>query len=106
VFEARACLIRETSDVLAKLAREKLTGARLAYFPITDSIDSLTLGTVNFLPKRFAELISTLSPPTEAERKEFMPRLQQVLTTRLSMSELPRQFTGINISKERSIMSV
>jgi hypothetical protein len=97
-LERRARLIRDTSDSLAQLAREKLLGARLANFPITDSIDTLTLGTVNFLPKRIADAITTFTPATENERKQILPRLQQILTSRVSTSELPRQFTDVTIS--------
>lgn len=73
-LERRARIVRDTSDSLAQLAREKLLDARyteitsrraattsahvclfrLANFPITDAVDTLTLGSVNFLPERIS----------------------------------------------------
>ena len=65
---------------------------------MTDSIDALTLGTVNFLPKRIAEVTTTLTLATENERQKILPRLQQILTSRVSTSELPIKFTNVTIS--------
>ena len=86
---------------MAQLAREKLLNARLANFPITDSIDALTLGSVNFLPKRIGEMVTGFAPATETECQQILPRLQQILTSRVSMSDLPVQFSDIVISKCR-----
>lgn len=97
-LENRARLIRETSDSLAQLSREKLLEARVPNFPVTDAIDALTLGSVNFLPKRIAEIATPTNPATESERQQIFPRLQQILTTRISTSELPMQFTNVAIS--------
>ena len=91
-------MIRDTSDALVRLARERLLNARLASFPITDSIDALTLGSVNFLPKRIAEAITIFTPATETERQQILPRLQQILISRVSTAELPPQFTDVIIS--------
>ncbi|CAF0853162.1 unnamed protein product [Rotaria sp. Silwood1] len=96
-LEHRARLIRETSDSLAQLAREKLLEARVPSFPVTDAIDAMTLGSVNFLPKRIAEVTTIFTPATESERQQILPRLQQILTTRISTSELPIQFTTVTI---------
>jgi hypothetical protein len=97
-LELRARLIRETSDSLAQLAREKLLNARVPNFPMTDAIDALTLGTINFLPKRIAEITTIFTPATETERQLILPRLQQILTARISTSDLPIQFTNVIIS--------
>ena len=97
-LEIRARLIRETSDSLAELAREKLLDARVPNFPVTDAIDALTLGSVNFLPKRIAEITTISERATESERQEILPRLQQILTARISSSQLPIQFTDVIIS--------
>jgi DNA-binding transcriptional regulator YbjK len=91
-------VIRDTSDALVQLARERLLNARLASFPITDTIDALTLGSVNFLPKRIAEAITVFTPATEAERQQIAPRLQQILISRVSTAELPSQLTDVIIS--------
>lgn len=91
-------MIRHTSDTLALLARGKLLEARVPNFPVTDAIDVLTLGTVNFLPKRIAEVTTTFTPATEKERQQILPRLQQILMARISTSELPIQFTDVIIS--------
>ncbi|CAF2842556.1 unnamed protein product [Rotaria sp. Silwood2] len=96
-LELRARLIRETSDSLAQLAREKLLEARVPSFPVTDAIDAMTLGSVNFLPKRIAEVATSFTPATESERQKILPRLQQILTARISTSELPIQFTTVII---------
>ncbi|CAF2044531.1 unnamed protein product [Rotaria magnacalcarata] len=96
-LERRAQLIRETSDCLAQLARLKLLDARLPNFPITDAVDALTLGSVNFLPERLSEGTSTYVPASENERHEILPRLQQILTARLAIAELPIQFTNVTI---------
>ncbi|CAF1025919.1 unnamed protein product [Rotaria sordida] len=96
-LELRARLIRETSDSLAQLAREKLLEARVPNFPVTDTIDAMTLGSVNFLPKRIADVITTFTPATESERQQILPRLQQILAARISTSELPIQFTTVII---------
>ena len=97
-LELRARLIRETSDSLAQLAREKLLNARVPNFPVTDAIDALTLGTINFLPKRIAEVTTIFTPATETERQQILPRLHQILTARISTSDLPIQFTNVIIS--------
>lgn len=97
-LELRARLIRETSDSLAQLAREKLIDARVPNFPVTDAIDALTLGSVNFLPKRIAEITTGFTPATENERQQILPRLQQILTARISSSKLPIEFTNVTIS--------
>ncbi len=92
-------MIRQTSDTLAQLAREKLLDARVPSFPVTDAIDALTLGSINFLPKRIAEMTTISAPATEHERQLILPRLQQILTARISSSGLPIQFTNVIISK-------
>jgi hypothetical protein len=97
-LEIRARLIRETSDSFAQLAREKLLEARVPNFPMTDAIDALTIGSVNFLPKRIAEVTTILTPATESERQQILPRLQQILTARVSTSVLPMEFTNVTIS--------
>ncbi len=97
-LEIRARLIRETSDSFAQLAREKLLEARVPNFPMTDAIDALTIGSVNFLPKRIAEVTTILTPATENERQQILPRLQQILTARVSTSVLPMEFTNVTIS--------
>jgi hypothetical protein len=97
-LELRARLIRQTSDSLAQLSREKLLDARVPNFPVTDAIDALTLGSVNFLPKRISEITTIFTPATETERQQILPRLQQILTARISTSALPIQFTNITIS--------
>ena len=70
----------------------------MANFPVTDAIDALTLGSVNFLPKRIAEVTTNLAPATDTECQEMLPRLQQILTTRVSTAELPIEFTNVVIS--------
>lgn len=65
---------------------------------MTDAVDALTLGSVNFLPKRIAEISTNFEPATENERQQIMPRLQQILTARISSVELPIQFTHVIIS--------
>lgn len=97
-LELRAQLIRHTSDTLAQLAREKLLDARVPNFPVTDAIDALTIGTVNFLPKRIAEITTVFTAATESERQEILPRLQQILTARISSADLPIEFTDVIIS--------
>lgn len=99
LLEERVQLIRHTSDTLAQLAREKLIDARVPNFPVTDAIDALTLGTVNFLPKRIAEITTIFTAATESERQEILPRLHQILTARVSSSDLPSEFTDVIISK-------
>ncbi|UJR25327.1 hypothetical protein I4U23_006678 [Adineta vaga] len=96
-LEGRARVIRETSDILAQIAREKLLDARLSNYPITDAIDALTLGSVNYLPERIAEATTPFIPASEIERQEILPRLQQILTARLAIAELPLQFTNVSI---------
>lgn len=96
-LDVRVRLIRETSDVLAQLAREKLLDARIPNYPITDAVDTLTLGTVCFLPERLSEATIPFIPATEAERQEILPRLQQILTARVAIAELPIQFTSVTI---------
>ncbi|CAF2875828.1 unnamed protein product [Rotaria sp. Silwood2] len=96
-LENRARLIRETSDCLAQLARIKLLDARLPNFPITDAIDALTLGSVHFLPDRLSEGTTPFIPASESERQEILPRLQQILTARLAIAELPIQITNVTI---------
>lgn len=91
-------MIRETSDSLAQLAREKLLDARVPNFPVIDAIDALTLGSVNFLPKRIAEITTSFEPATDRERQQILPRLQQILTARVSSTALPIQFTDVIIS--------
>ncbi|CAF0747923.1 unnamed protein product [Adineta ricciae] len=105
-LEIRAQLIRHTSDTLALLARGKLLEARVPNFPVTDAIDVLTLGTVNFLPKRIAEVTTTFTPATEKERQKILPRLQQILMARISTSELPIQFTDVIIKNGMVTLSV
>jgi hypothetical protein len=100
-LELRARLILETSDSLARLAREKLLDARVPNFPVTDAIDALTLGSVNFLPKRIAEITTISAIATDNERQQILPRLQQILTARISSSELPIQFTNVIISMSK-----
>lgn len=97
-LELRAELIRHTSDTFAQLAREKLLDARVPNFPVTDAIDALTIGSVNFLPKRIAEITTIFTSATEGERQEILPRLQQILTARISSSDLPIEFTDVIIS--------
>lgn len=97
-LELRARLIRETSDSLAQLSREKLLDARVPNFPVTDAIDALTIGSVNFLPKRIVEITTSFIPATDSERQQILPRLQQILTSRISTSDLPIQFTDVIIS--------
>jgi hypothetical protein len=63
-----------------------------------DAIDALTLGTVNFLPKRIAEVTTAFAPATENERQKIIPRLHQILTAKISTSELPIEFTDVTIS--------
>jgi len=72
-LEIRAQRLRETSDTLAQLAREKLLDARLSNFPVTDAVDALT---VNFLPEKIWETTTPFVPAIEAERQEILPRLQ------------------------------
>jgi len=96
-LEQRAQLLRLSSDFLAELAREKLIGARSPNFPIADSIDVLTLGTVNFLPKRLSEDTEVFKSVTDAERQSALIRLQQVLTARAATSEIPRQYSDVII---------
>ncbi|CAF0730411.1 unnamed protein product [Rotaria sp. Silwood1] len=96
-LDNRARLIRETSDSLAQLARIRLLDARLPNFPITDAVDALTLGSVNFLPERLSEGTTPFIPANESERQEILPRLQQILTARLAIAELPIQFTNVTI---------
>ncbi|UJR23584.1 hypothetical protein I4U23_026573 [Adineta vaga] len=105
-LEIRAQLIRQTSDTLAQLAREKLLGARVPNFPVTDAIDALTLGTVNFLPKRIAEITTSFTPATEKERQQILPRLQQILIAKISTSELPIEFTDVIIKNGLVILTV
>lgn len=97
LLEEHAQLIRHTSDTLAQLAREKLIDARVPNFPMTDAIDGLTLGTVNFLPKRIAEITTIFTSATESEQQEILPRLHQILTARVSSSDLPIEFTDVII---------
>lgn len=99
LLEERVQLIRHTSDTFAQLAREKLIDARVPNFPVTDAIDALTLGTVNFLPKRIAEITTIFTAATESERQDILPRLHQILTARVSSSDLPSEFTDVIISK-------
>ena len=66
---------------------------------MTDAVDALTLGSVNFLPKRITEISTIFEPASESERQEILPRLQQILTARISSVELPIQFTNVIISK-------
>ncbi|CAF5065958.1 unnamed protein product, partial [Rotaria magnacalcarata] len=106
LLEVRARLIRETSDSLAQLAREKLLEARVPNFPVTDAIDALTLGSVNFLPKRIAEAATNFTSATESERQQILPRLQQILTARISTSELPIQFSTVTIKNGLVILTV
>ena len=80
------------------MAREKLLDARVPNFPVTDAVDALTLGSINFLPKRIAEISTNFERASETERQEIMPRLQQILTARISSVELPIQFTNVIIS--------
>lgn len=84
---------------MAELARDKLISARSPNFPIADSIDVLTLGTVNFLPQRLSEETNSFTPVTDAERKQALTRLQQILTARVATSDLPRQYSDVIISK-------
>jgi DNA-binding transcriptional regulator YbjK len=65
---------------------------------MTDAIDALTLGTINFLPKRIAEVTTNFTSATETERQQVLPRLQQILTARVSTSDLPIEFTDVIIS--------
>ncbi|CAF0742948.1 unnamed protein product [Adineta ricciae] len=96
-LEGRARVVRETSDALAHIAREKLLDARLPNYPITDAVDALSLGSVTFLPERISEATTPFIAATEAERQEILPRLQQILTARLAIAELPLQFTNVTI---------
>jgi len=73
MWKIRAQRLRETSDTLAQLAREKLLDARLSNFPVTDAVDALT---VNFLPEKIWETTTPFVPAIEAERQEILPRLQ------------------------------
>ncbi|CAF4344905.1 unnamed protein product, partial [Rotaria sordida] len=66
-------------------------------FPITDAVDALTLGSVNFLPERLSEATTPFILASETERQEILPRLQQILTARLAIAELPIQFTNVTI---------
>ena len=90
---------------------------RLPNYPITDAVDGLTLGSVNFLPERISVCYYNLplwniniyflvrkegtipfQSATEAERQEILPRLQQILTARVAIAELSIQFTSVVIS--------
>jgi hypothetical protein len=44
------------------------------------------------------EATTPFIPANEAERQETLPRLQQILTARLAIAELPIQFTNVSIS--------
>ncbi|CAF0807683.1 unnamed protein product [Adineta steineri] len=96
-LEGRNRVVRETSDLLAQLARERLLDARLPNYPITDAVDALTLGSVNYLPERISEATTPFIPATDIERQEILPRLQQILTARVAIAELPIQFTSVAI---------
>jgi hypothetical protein len=76
-------------------------------FPVTDAIDALTLGTINFLPKRIAEITTISEHATDHERQSILPRLQQILNARISSTELPIQFTTVIISmlKKKDLFS-
>ena len=86
LLEERVQLIRHTSDTLAQLAREKVIDARVPNFPVTDA-------------KRIAEITTIFTAATESERQEILPRLHQILTARVSSSDLPSEFTDVIISK-------
>ncbi len=79
-------------------------------------MDALTLGSVNFLPERISvcypnfsllnikkwdflkEATTPFVPATDVERQEILPRLQQILTARVAIAELPIQVTNVTIS--------
>jgi hypothetical protein len=52
-------------------------------------------------------MTTIFTPATEIERQKILPRLQQILTARISTSALPIQFTNVTISmlniKKRSV---
>lgn len=97
VLERRVRLVRDTSDALAHIAREKLINIRLPNYPITDAVDTLSLGSVNFLPEKISEATTPFIPASDVERQEILPRLQQILTARVAIAELPIQFSTVNI---------
>jgi hypothetical protein len=43
-------------------------------------------------------MTTIFTPATEIERQKILPRLQQILTARISTSALPIQFTNVTIS--------
>ncbi|CAF1461019.1 unnamed protein product [Rotaria sordida] len=76
-------LFEATVQKTSELACEKLFGARIRNFPVIDAIDALTLGTINFLPKRIAEVTTSFTPASEKQRQQILSHLQQILTARV-----------------------
>jgi hypothetical protein len=49
--------------------------------------------------RRFLKEATTpFVPATDVERQEILPRLQQILTARVAIAELPIQVTNVTIS--------
>lgn len=43
--------------------------------------------------------MTSFTPPSESERHKILARLQQILTARVAIAELPIQFSTVNIRK-------
>lgn len=105
-LDKQSMLFVETADMLARMARETLVGARLPNFHIPAAIEVLTTGTYNKLPACIKEKIVPADPITPAEEKLTLNRLDQVIQHRLVTGNLIPQMRKFKVENGRVTFTV
>lgn len=97
-LDKQSLLFVETADMLARMARETLVQARLPNFHIPAAVEVLTTGTFARLPACIREKIVPPDPITNAEKRQTLQRLNQVIQHRLVTGNLLPQMRNLKVT--------
>lgn len=97
-LDKQSLLFVETADMLARMARETLVQARLPNFHIPAAVEVLTTGTYARLPACIREKIVPPDPITNAEKRQTLVKLNQVIQHRLVTGNLLPQMKNLKVT--------
>ncbi|KAA3675663.1 mediator of RNA polymerase II transcription subunit 14 [Paragonimus westermani] len=100
-LEEQSFFLINTANSLSRLLRETLVGARLPPFAVLHAIDIFTNKTYTRLPKSIKNCASSVDTVSIKEASQALLDLNRIIQNRLSLTQLPRQFKIIKISKEK-----
>ncbi|TPP65735.1 Mediator of RNA polymerase II transcription subunit 14 [Fasciola gigantica] len=100
-LEEQSIFLINTANFLSRLLRETLVGARLPPFAVLPAIDIFTNKTYTRLPKSIKRCASSVDTVSTREAQQALLDLNRIIQNRLSLTQLPRQFSTVKIANGR-----